>query len=211
MRLAPLLLALFAIPAATQTFEYHPKRGPASAPNVLAVGDSKSNFNTFHVYLEQYARPYHPVAVYALSNGGATVATRQATIDADLAAQTRSYSDVIINLGANDVGAMPAQATWESNLGYILDALHVKWPSARIFVMRGAWRRGFNTECATLKTWITNVLSTRSPWALPGPDETVFIENGDDGVTYSTDGTHWNGPGYQLEALKWAQSLGYHP
>lgn len=202
--LAALLLLATTIPASAQ----FPCGQPAA--KVLAFGDSKSAFATYHVYLEEYTRPYHAVAMYELASGGATVASRRATIDSDLTLHNRIYSDIIINLGANDAGGVLVQSTWQANLSYILDALHAKWPDARVYVV-GAWRRGFDVNCATLKIWTANVLAARSSWAYAGPDESVFIKAADDGAACTSDGIHWLGPCYQAEALTLAQAMGYHP
>ena len=132
-------------------------------------------------------------------------------VDADLAAATRDPNTAyaLVNLGANDVIALPSQAQWESDLGYILDAFRTKWPSIQVYVMR-PWRRGFAAQCDTLAGWIANVVGGgRAAWAHVGPDERVFLENGDDGVTYTTDGTHPNEAGYYLTAVQWKTALGY--
>lgn len=136
----------------------------------------------------------------------------RARVDADLAARSSDewVTAVMVNLGANDVelAPFPVQATWETNLGYILDAFKAKWPLAQIYVMR-PWRRGEAADCNTLAGWIANVLAARAAWAFVGPDERVFLEGGDDGVTYTTDGVHPNAAGYTLTAQQWATSLGY--
>lgn len=141
---------------------------------------------------------------------GATVASRAATIAADISALgfVQNMRFIPLNLGANDVGAIPAEATWKANLATILDAMNAQWPDAKVYVMR-PWRRGYATECDSLATWIASVVSTRSTWAFVGPDERVFLENGDNGVTYTSDGIHPNTAGYALTAAQWKTVLGY--
>lgn len=131
-----------------------------------------------------------------LATSGITTHGRKLQIDTDLASATPVPTHILYNLGANDVPAMPSQATWESDTAYILDAMHVKWPAAKIYLTR-CWRGGYATECNTLATWQDNVLATRSGWAFIGDDERVWMENGDNGATY-TDGdmTHPNHIGY---------------
>lgn len=201
------LALLLAVPVSGQINVRAPAGDGASL--ILAFGDSKSVYNTYHRDLDTYGRA-NKVMTFDLASGGATVASRKASIDADLALRTQTFKAVLINLGANDVGSMPAQATFETNLAYILDALHAKWPNARILVA-SSWRRGFDSESATLKSWEANVLATRGPWAVAGPDEAVFIKQADDGASCTSDGTHWNSTCYQAEALEWAQDLGYQP
>lgn len=178
----------------------------------LAYGDSKSIIPTYHWYLESYAKPYHPVKMYAIAVGGATVASMRATVDSDLAADPRIYENVLINLGANELTTMPTEATYKANLAYIIDAMHAKWPHARVYMMRVPWRGNeFEDEGETLRAWIDSVFAARSAWAFAGPDESVFIENGDNGATYMPNTPHANTAGNQLTGLKWAQTLGYHP
>jgi lysophospholipase L1-like esterase len=138
------------------------------------------------------------------------VASMKATVDADLIARSSDEwaSAVLFNLGANDLLAMPAEATWESNAEYILDAFHVKWPLAQVYLMR-PWRRGYNSEADTLAGWIGTVVAARPTFAHLGPDERVFLKGADDGATYTSDGVHPNAAGYVLTAAQWQTVLGY--
>lgn len=144
------------------------------------------------------------------SVGGATVASRAGTIAADIAAlgPIQNLTHALVNLGANDVGGVLVEATWKANLAAILDAMNGAWPNAKVYVMR-PWRRGYATECDSLATWIGDVLATRGTWAFVGPDERVFLENGDNGVTYTVDGVHPNAAGYTLTAAQWKTVIGY--
>lgn len=175
-----------------------------------AYGDSKTTAAGYPPLLETAINATRGLdyRVTVGSVGGATVAIRAASIAADLAALPLRVNDVLINLGSNDVSALPAEATWKADLSAILDAMHTQWPSAKVYVMR-PWRRDYATECDSLATWIADVISTRSAWALVGPDERVFLENGDDGVTYATDGVHPNAAGYALTAAQWQTVMGY--
>lgn len=142
---------------------------------------------------------------------GTKVSDRVATIGAEIAAlgYVPTMKWVLFNLGANDASALPAQAVWEADLATILDAMNAAWPSAKVYVMR-PWRRGYAAECNSMATWIGNVLATRGAWAFVGPDERVFLENGDDGVTYTSDGIHPTiMDGYNLTAAQWQAVLGY--
>jgi len=57
-------------------------------------------------------------------------------------------------------------------------------------------------------TLIPNTISGRA-WAHLGPDERIFLENGDNGTTYiSADRLHPNMPGYTLTAAQWKTVLG---
>ena len=143
---------------------------------------------------------------------GATVASRAATIAADFAAidlvRSSNMKAVLFNLGANDSYALPAEATWKANLATILDAMNAQWPAAKVYVMR-PWTRAHPAECNTMATWTNAVLVARAAWASVGPDERVYLENGDDGVTYTYDGVHPTAAGYVLTAAQWKTALGY--
>lgn len=154
--------------------------------------------------------PYR-IAVDDLSTGGASVAQKAATIVADLAARPEgplSRQFVTITLGTNDANSLPAEAAWKADAATILDAIHVKWPYARVGWAL-PWHRDRVAACNTLAGWIADVIAPRSSWAFVGPDERVYLENGDNGVTYTTDGTHPNVAGYTLAAAQWQTALGY--
>ena len=57
-------------------------------------------------------------------------------------------------------------------------------------------------------TW-RKASGARAAWAHLGPDERAFLENGDDGVTYTTEGVHPNAAGYALTAAQWQAVMGY--
>jgi lysophospholipase L1-like esterase len=147
-----------------------------------------------------YNPPQH--AIFATTTAGLN-----ATTDAWLAAQNATPDFVCINIGINDVTQGTSQATFETNLGQMLDKIHLRWPNARILVMR-VWRQLFNSQCDTFDdVWIPNVLATRSPWAVVGPDERVFLKHTDNGVSRTTDGVHPNAEGYHQTALAWQAAI----
>jgi hypothetical protein len=122
--------------------------------------------------------------------GGLTIATLQARIDSDLALLLwgGNYGYALITIGANDVSALPSEAGWNSNLAYVLDAIHTWAPQARVGVAL-PWRRSYLAECNTLAGRIASVIGTRS-WAFIGPDERIYLEGGDDGAAETADGIH---------------------
>jgi len=186
---------------------------PFPTTPVFLFGDSK----TMELSGGGYARPLrdltqyrrHPVSTEILGTSGATAAIYVTIIDASLAGVTETgITDVLVNLGANDVISLPIEGTWKANMAYLLDAFHAKWPAARVFVIR-PWKRDEAADCNTLATWISDLVSARSRWAFLGPDERTFLEGGDDGATYTSDGTHPNGSGYVLTAQQWKTVLDY--
>lgn len=138
-------------------------------------------------------------------------------IDAKLTASTTRPTYALINLGVNDVNGDAKDvdvlgfATWEANYGYILDAVHTKWPTTLIYLMRPG-KRGDATiqdKLNRIRTiYIPDVISTRSTWAFLGPNESIFLENGDDYTTYTSDGIHPTPAGYALTAAQWQIALG---
>lgn len=141
---------------------------------------------------------------------GKTVNLLKTGVDAFITTVSMRPDFVLLNIGANDFFLGTGSAAYQSDLAYTLDAAHVAWPFARILVAK-PWRRTYDTESDTMAGWIDTVLATRGPWAAVGIDEraTPGLKNGDDGVTYTTDGIHPNAPGYALVATQWQAVLGY--
>lgn len=189
------------------------------AVRVLPYGDSKSVGTT------QYGRDVWwlylphcftdtgletPTGLGYLARNGSTVAIMQDAIDADLAAMAAAPAPthILVNLGVNDVaGGLPAEAGWNADLEYILDAFHTKWPSAKVYVVK-PWYRGGLVGCNTVAGRIDTVLSTRSAWAFVGHDERVWMEGGDDGATMTHDGVHVSVAGAAECARQWRTILG---
>jgi hypothetical protein len=134
--------------------------------------------------------------------------TEMATIINDLIDTLTNESPyrILINLGINDCPSMPTEAAYKANYASILDALHAAFPTAKIICMI-VWGRGYATECNTLANWQADVISTRSTWAKLGPDERIFLENSDDGATYTADGIHPTAAGYTLTAEQWKDAI----
>lgn len=178
--------------------------------NALYYGDSATAGSNFPIYfaawmgnnrLTQLWREY-PLRIAV---GGQTVASAQNAIDSDLAAAVGTPDVILFNLGKNDAGGVLTEATWKSDLAYILDAFHAQWNDVQVYLMR-AWRRNTESNCDLMAAWISDVIASRS-WCHLGPDERVYLENGDDGTTYTTDGIHPNDAGQRLTAIQWATVL----
>ena len=164
----------------------------------MGMGDSKSTA-TWQPYFSTNTNRNQALQ---LATSGHKLADRAATIVADLIGNpTTEITHVFCNYGANDVMAMPAEATWIANYQLILDTIHTRWPNAHVYITR-AWRRGKLTDCNTLAGWIDTIVASRSTFVHLGDDERVWMENGDDGVTYTSDGIHPNAAGYALAAAQ---------
>jgi hypothetical protein len=120
-----------------------------------------------------------------------------------LSQMTCSY--VLCNWGANDVtlSPFPTQTAWQNAYISVLDVIHSNFPQANVYLAY-AWRRGLDTECATLKTWVQNVIAARSQFTLEGIDENVVLKGSDNGNTNTKDGVHYSFPaGAQAIAQAW--------
>lgn len=155
-----------------------------------------------------------------IAAGGTTVRTWAAAIDASLAASVGTPEHILCNLGVNDTRVEPRDfgptfdwTTWVTNYLYIIDAFHTKWPLAKIYIMR-PW-------CATAdvatrpvdfaemdNVQIPAIVAARSTFVFVGPDERVFLENGDNGATNTSDGVHPNVAGNALTAQQWRANIG---
>lgn len=150
--------------------------------------------------------------VWGYSNGGVggdTVAAAAAGITARLAAfDATSPTSVLCNWGANDVGSLPAEATWKANYLTIIDAISAKWTGAKVYLSR-PWRRGYTLQSNTLAGWIGDIVAARPGVAYVADDERVWLENGDDGAVLTTDGIHYSAAGQAAKAAQMLTVLGY--
>jgi len=111
--------------------------------------------------------------------------------------------------GANDwSGGLPAEVTWEADYEAILDAIHAKWPTVRVYIMR-PWDRGHDADAAIVSGWITTIQTARSSFVTVGPDEAVWLKGADNGATMTTDGVHYSAAGNAEAAIQWQAVLGY--
>lgn len=185
---------------------------------MVAIGDSKS---------AQYALPdgyrwqleQNVTAAVAGRDGqflksygasGYTTATSKAGIDAYLASMVeveKTPEWVLVNLGSNDATGLRSgavtYASWSADMGYILDAVHTKWPLAQIRLMRPL-HLTFETEYALYNgTWIPDIIATRPTFVGLGPDEWTFLPG------HLADVTHPDSSGYVLTGSEWLANLGY--
>lgn len=202
----PRMVALpsFLLPPQRAFFAY----GDSKTWGVDSTAGRVNGRNGYEPYLSRYLQEATgaewdelPLRV---GRSGYTIAQLAASVDADLSARSDTPSVVLINIGANDYISV-IDATWSTNYAYILDAMHAKWPSAQVYCMR-VWRRS-GTSLVAMKSAIGVLVAARSSWCYLGPDETVFLENGDDGTTYTVIGIHPNEAGYALTAHQWASVI----
>jgi lysophospholipase L1-like esterase len=153
-------------------------------------------------------------AGWFVSNGGATGATLATTLAAlstilagmPLANEGGSLR-VLINLGVNDMGSLPAEAAWEANYLSMIDAILAKWPTARVYLMR-PWKQGFDALSATLHSWIDVIRAARAAAVFVGPDEAIWLKGSDNGVTNTPgDGIHYSAAGNAACVAQWMAVL----
>lgn len=142
----------------------------------------------------------------ALGQSGGTTATVNGLVPAFLASQTLQPQWALVNLGSNDVpkihdGTLTSSA-WLASMGTLLDAIHARWPSTQVRLMR-VYHTTYPTECDTIAGWMDTVVASRSAWAAVGPDERVFLPG------HVSDVTHPDSTGYGLTASAWQTVMGY--
>lgn len=176
----------------------------------MTLGDSKTAYGGW--------QPILTASLSALGNrswqyqnagrGGTTAATYAALVDSILAGFPDSPVVALVNLGTNDIGSLdlPAQATWEANIGYTLDAVHAAYPGALVYVTKPC-RFGYDAKCATVAGWVDNVVAARSPWAAVGDDESGWLIPNNAAYTY--DGLHYNAAGNAAKASAAQTVMGY--
>lgn len=188
---------------------------------LVAIGDSKTYGGSCGQPVGAY-RPHLEAGLKATGNWGdvqfmrsyaapgVTTAGAAAQIDAYIASMVEVEKVpewALVNLGANDGPLYEAgnlvEATWKANTGYVLDAVHAKWPAAKVRVMR--WIRTDTplAMAALNDNWLPAVLATRAAWAEVGPDERTFLPG------HLCDVTHADATGDALTAAEWQAAMGY--
>jgi lysophospholipase L1-like esterase len=150
---------------------------------------------------------------------GGTIAELIASINAgslDALQLTPAPDYILINLGVNDCANLVTEANYKSDYGACLVWLHARFPSAQIGLMRigNRWNLPAEQDHYDIMqlmdgTWIPAIIAAHPGYTFLGPDERVFLEGGDNYVTYTVDGCHPNHAGYALTATNWLTSMGY--
>lgn len=190
---------------------FYPSNG-----NIFLVGDSRTftGGNTWDDTLIANLNTADPSAwwvQYPLAYGinGYDVEDMKLYVDANLS----SLSDIpprfiLINLGANDFAAMPAEATWKANYTSIIDSFRAKWATSTIYLAR-PWSRGQGANSNIMAGWIDDIIAGYASRVALGHDERVWMEGGDDGTTMTTDGIHYSAAGQIECAAQWQTVLGF--
>lgn len=184
-----------------------------TGPTIYWTGDSKGDLpknNLRNLLFSLQTEYYLGVGTNYTGNTVAQYATdiaaRVVTAGTLLPVGRTAYTYIFVNLGANDVVAIPAEATWLANYRTLIAGYHAIYPNAAIYLVK-PWRRSYGTECNTLATRI-DTLAAEETHVYVGIDERTVIENGDDGVTMTSDGIHPNAAGWAASATAWIAVLG---
>ena len=166
---------------------------------ILGLGDSKTSTFPGYMFYTCDGRMWGE-SPYRIGVSGIATQGMADRCVADIAAMTETPDEICINLGAND--SPPDVATFQASMDYIIQAYHTAFPSANIRIAK-IWQRNNAADILVMNEAIDN-LYTANAWLQPGINEADFLEGGDDGVTYTTDGTHPTDAGYQLGGAAWA-------
>ena len=178
--------------------------------NVLFCGNSKvTDAGDLAAKMTVSTSPTFQEMPTRFAAAGLTVTIWRGTVQAQINAAIGKPDVILINVGVNDsyVIAFFKEQDWRHNYKFIIDLLRKKYGSIPIYLMR-VWGRATPADCTTLDTWISYLVAKDINLHL-GPDERIFLENGDNGVTYTADGVHPNAAGYQLTADQWRTVLGF--
>lgn len=185
-------------------------RVPAWDREVWVVyGDSKSCITCYQPNLGNLMNANattSPIALHTISRAGARMTDMAYAVDIDMVSlRGLRVTKVLFNLGVNGAGA-ETREQWESGFASVLAAFRVIYPNVQFHLMK-PWARA--TDMTDMHASIAAMIALYAPSVVAGPDETVFLENGDDGATYTDDGVHPNASGKALTAAKWMEALGY--
>lgn len=184
---------------------------------LLTIGDSKTLGGTCceatHGFRDELLATLDPLIENgaeefgSLAQGGVGVQGINSQVGAFLSSIHGQPDWALVNLGTNDLPAIRSgsmtEATWTAQLGAILDAIHARWATTQVRVMR-IYRSDYSAEADTLNdTWIPATLAGRGAFAAVGPDERTFLPGN------TTDVTHPSATGYSLTASEWQTVMGY--
>lgn len=140
--------------------------------------------------------------------GGSTAETNKPLTLAQLDIITEAANIVTLNLGTNDSNSLPAEVDFKADYSDIIDAVLAKWPDCNVYCAT-PYRAEQAANCLIIRTWIEEIVAGYEDQVHIGPDENVWLENGDGGTTYTLDGTHYNALAQPVCASQWMTAFGY--
>lgn len=173
---------------------------------ILTVGDSKVGN-----YPQYLTKDGVDIITFPNVKGGTKITTLEATYFPGWLTNTPGAPDTIFfNLTVNSTGA-DTKAQYKASALAMIEAYHAKWPTVKIYIAR-MWRRYAPASYALLQELneaLDEIIVLHPDYCLPGPDERIWLENGDDGITYTDDGIHPNAAGTILQADQWLACIGF--
>ena len=175
---------------------------------IFPMGDSKTDGDAWvdllRHNLEKHLLWYKEMPT-RYAGGGWKIGDLESYVTANLSAETEVPNTAMINIGTNDVWTMPAEGDFKADYTSVIDQLIAKYPSVKIYLAK-VWRRNFDAECNTLAGWLDDIAGTYANVYI-GMDERIWMENGDNGVTYTDDGIHPNIAAQQVCADAWSATI----
>ena len=140
-------------------------------------------------------------------HSGFNIGQLQAVVDYDLSHASRqgpAPEFILINMGINSRSGETINATWTNNVSYILDAHHVKWPDAKMYITQvSTTNSGFETVLEKINGYFATYISTNTSWCFQGPDESLTLTGSN-----AADGLHLNHDGCVAWVAAWRSVLG---
>lgn len=188
---------------------------------LLCIGDSKTDGDAWVTLLatalETATGQHWTEQPLRLAFGGAQTGdttganpelSMTAYLDANLPNWVGTANVCVVNLGVNDSTNPLVEAVWKADMMHIVDSVRAKWPAVQVYIAR-SWSRGGMTRSNTIASWIADIVASYPSGVHLGHDERVWLENGDDGATYTSDGIHYNAVAQPVVAAQWLTALGY--
>jgi len=113
-----------------------------------------------------------------------------------------------MNLGANDMMSLPAEAAWITNYQGIIDATHIKWPLAKIYISK-PWTRNHDADAITVAGRIDTLIAANSGFCFAADDESGWLKGADNGAAMTLDGVHYSTAGDTEKINQMVTVLGY--
>lgn len=114
-----------------------------------------------------------------------------------------------MNIGVNDwYTGMPNETTWKTNYQTIIDALHTKWASVKIYITK-PWNRNHDADAITMAGWIDDLITANPLVLYEADDESDWLKGADNGAAMTLDGTHYSTAGNTEKKNQAMTVLGY--
>lgn len=187
---------------------------------VFIIGDSKSTGANFwpcylHDLLSTQTGHYWTDGPRRYAIGGYSAAKIKTFMDNNLANETDIPEAVLINIGTNDVPTPTEESTFKAAYNGIIDLCQAKWPGVSIYcqhVYRADSAQRI-TNSGIINGYINDCITAQGgsgAGVYLGPQDDVYIENGDAGATYlAADKIHYSLAAHQVIAAQWLTALGY--